>query len=97
MKRKSKGNRMITVENDFEVAESKTAGEIDPGTAFVGTIEDSQGEEQTGLFFRTSTGVILVEDPGVEFDSFDEGDTVYSPAVEGYKTADVTVHVDDAY
>ncbi len=87
---------MITVNNEYEV-ESTTAGEIDPGTAFVGTINDINEEERNGVFLRTATGLILVDDPSVEFETFDEGDVTYSPKVNGFREVDLDVTVTDVY
>lgn len=93
-----KENSVITVENDFDVEAGKSLTEVDPGVAFLGTVKDIDGDVQTGLFLRTADGVVLVEDPSIQFESFESNDDpLYVPRVEGYKVADITVTVDDAY
>lgn len=87
----------IYVDNDYtSPADGKPLTEVEIGTAFLGTVEDSNGEEREGLFFRTYNGVVWVEDLEVEFDTFSEYDSDdYVPKVRGYVSADVTVRVDE--
>lgn len=85
---------MINVENEYTVPAKKSLGEVDPGEAFLGTVEDVNGEEQTGVFIRTATGIVLLDDVTVEFESFDQGDTIYSPEAAGFQYASITVTVD---
>jgi hypothetical protein len=87
---------MINVENSYDTPAKKSLGEVDPGEAFIGVVEDVNGDEQTGVFVRTATGVVLLDDPTVEFESFDRDDTVYAPEAAGFRYADITVTVDSA-
>ena len=87
---------MITVENEFEVAEDKNLYDVEPGEAFVGTVADSDGDDWTGLFVRTKDSVVYVEDPSVGFDAVEDDN--YSPlTVKNFKLADVTVTVTEVY
>jgi len=87
---------MITVNNTYET-ESTDAASIDIGEAFLGRVADIDGEERSGVFIRTATGLTLLDDPSVEFDTFTSSDSGYAPKVFDYQTADITVNVEDAW
>jgi hypothetical protein len=93
-----KEKSVITVENEFDVETGKSLTEVNPGVAFIGAVKDINEDVQTGLFLRTADGVVLVDDPAVEFETFSvDEDPSYAPRVEGFKLADITVTVDDIY
>lgn len=86
----------ITVENEYESDQAGTdTNDIDVGTAFVGTLEDNQGDDQSGVFIRTNEGVVSLDNVEAEFatpDSYGE-----NPKVRNCKYADITVRVDDTW
>lgn len=88
----------IYIENEFDSPANKPLTEVEIGTAFLGTVEDSNGEEREGLFLRTYNGVVWVEDLEVEFDTFDEYESPdYVPKVTGFVACDITVRVDEVH
>jgi hypothetical protein len=86
----------ISVINEFDIEESGTSqDDIESGTVFVGTIEDSSGDDASGLFLMTNNGVVYLEDVDREFET--DGNYNDLPKVRSYKAADVTITVDDTF
>jgi hypothetical protein len=85
---------MINVNNDYEVAGSKNLAEVDTGAAFIGTVQDVDGDDYTGVFIRTANSVVFLDDAGVEFGDCEwDGE---APCV-GFKYADLDVTVTNVY
>jgi hypothetical protein len=69
--------------------------DVEVGTAFMGSVNDTDGDEQTGLFIRTRGGVVFLEDLDIQFDTFEEGDDeYYVPKVRNFVEADITITID---
>lgn len=90
---------MIHIDNRFEVRNTvMPLTDVEVGTAFLGVVEDSEGEEHSGLFFRTYNGVLFLEDLSVVFDTFSEDDdSDYVPKVKNYSEVDVSITVEHVY
>jgi hypothetical protein len=87
----------ISVENEYECEQSgQETHSIDIGTAFVGTLEDVNGDDKTGVFIRTNEGIVFLDDVEAEFDTPDSYNDDLAK-VRNYKNADITVRVDDTW
>ena len=85
---------MITVKDNNVNSTRLYAANIEAGTAFLGTVNSTSGNnEYSGLFIRTANTLFFVEEPHIEFDSFEEFDGEYSPEIKNFREVNVEVVV----
>jgi len=83
---------MITVKDNVNSMQFYAAY-VEVGTAFLGTVNSTNGGEYSGLFIRTATTLFFVEMPDVQFDNFDCNDGEYSPEIKNFREVNVEVTV----
>lgn len=90
--RLKKGNRtVINIVNELDVATTEKVADVENGGTFVGTVADIDGEYHTGVFLKTNSTLVFLDDPTAVFE---DADSRYdSPEVTGYQGVDLTVTV----